>query len=302
MAFRLQDKGNSFLVYFSALLAVAAWGGSFAAAKVALEQISPLLIMFGRFVFSLLMLLPIAYFCGELALPKRKQCLVLAFMGFFGFFFHLGIQTLAMKTAGSATANWQMASAPAITAALAAIFLKEKLSGRGMFGVALAFLGVAVVLSLGTQGKAGISAYSFGDFLISVSALNWAAFMVITRWLFRDGAYPPVFTIFWEMFFAVLMCIPALYMAGEDVTAAARFTASTWGALAFLGIVCSGLAYVCWYYAAARIPIAELMVFQFFQPLVGALVGYLVIGERFTLWLFVGGAMIIAGVWAVNRK
>ena len=51
-----------------------------------------------------------------------------------------------------------------------------------------------------------------------------------------------------------------------------------------------------------NIPVAKLMVFQFLQPLVGVVVAYFVIGERFTPWLFLGGAMIVSGVWTVNRR
>ena len=297
-----QNNGATATTYLAALLAVAAWGGSFAGMKIALTQTTPLFLMFMRFCFSLLILVPVAYYNGELTLPTRKQALVLAFMGFFGFFFHFALQTAGMKTAGSATANWQMAASPAIAAVLAGMFLKEWLNLRGILGVVLSFLGVAVVLGLGSVGKSGMEAYTFGDFLISMSSLNWAAFMVITRWLFRDGGYPPTFTILWEMIFAALMCIPALAVTGTDVSVIAQFTSSTWLALAFLGICCSGLAYVFWYIATARISVAEVMVFQFFQPLVGAIVGYFVIGERFTLWLFIGGALIVLGVWTVNKK
>ncbi|MCD8162152.1 MAG: DMT family transporter [Synergistaceae bacterium] len=188
-------KRDNFLqVYILATLTVIFWGASFAGAKVALEQADPLLVMFLRFVLSLALLLPVAWYCGELRLPTRRQTLVLAFMGFMGFFFHIGIQTVAMRSSGSATANWQMAAAPAMTALFASFFLKERLSRGGVFGIILAFLGVAVVLGLGTKGARGISSYNFGDFLISLSVLNWAAFMVLTRWLFKENRYPPVFT------------------------------------------------------------------------------------------------------------
>lgn len=97
------------------------------------------------------------------------------------------------------------------------------------------------------------------------------------------------------------MCLPALALTGTDVSVLTGFSWRTWEALAILGFLCSGLAYVFWYYAAANIPVAMLMVFQFLQPLVGIVVAYFVIGERFTLWLLLGGAMIVSGVWTVNR-
>ncbi|WP_281680098.1 DMT family transporter [Synergistes jonesii] len=294
------SESKKFSVYLMATLPIVFWGASFAAAKVALEEADPLLLLFLRFAISLPLLLALAWRAGEAALPTKKQALVLIFMGFMGFYFHLGIQTMAMRTSGSGTANWQMAASPAAAALMSAIFLKEHMSRTGLLGALCAFLGVTVVLGLGTKGAKGISSYNFGDFLITVSMLNWAAFMVVTRWLFHDGGYPPLFTIFWEVFFAALMCAPTLALLRVDVGAAARFGAPTWEALLVLGLLCSGLAYAFWYRAAAAIPVPRLMVFQFLQPLVGVVAGYFVIGERFTPWLIVGGAMIIAGVYVAN--
>lgn len=294
--------GKKISVYIMATLSVVFWGTSFAAAKIALAEAHPLLLLFLRFVIALPLLFFIAWHEGEAALPDKKQTLVLIFMGFMGFYFHLGIQTIAMLTSGSGTANWQMAASPAAAALMASVFLRERLTKKGLSGIICAFLGVMIILGLGTEGAKGISSYNFGDFLITVSMLNWAAFVVLTRWLFRGGGYPPLFTIFWEVFFAALMCIPTLAALGINISDAARFSPPTWGALTVLGITCSGLAYVFWYKAAAAIPVAQLMVFQFLQPLVGIIAGYFIIGERFTPWLILGGAMIITGVCTVNRQ
>lgn len=285
-----------------AVFATFFWGASFAGAKIALEQASPVLVMALRFFISLAVLGAAALMYGELKLPTAKEALILADLGFFGFLFHIGIQTLAMETSGSANANWQMTASPALAALLAAVFLKERLTARSIAGMIIAFIGVALVLSFGTKGASGLTAYNFGDFLITVSMVNWACFMIATRWLFSRVHYPPIFTIFWEMFFASALCVPLLAWLHTDVSVISGFRWQTWGALILLGVFCSGIAYIFWYIAAARIPVARLMVFQFFQPLVGVIVGYFVIGERFTVWLAPAGAMIIYGVWLVNTQ
>ena len=272
-----KTSDGTLAVYAAAFCTVAAWGASFAGAKVALQQTTALFVMSMRFFLSLAILVVIAACRGELRLPTRRQAAVLAFLGFMGFFFHIGIQTIAMKTSGSANANWQMAAAPAIAAVLAGVFLKEKLKKTGVLGIAVAIAGVAVVLGLGTAGAKGFSSYNVGDFLISVSTLNWAAFMVLTRFVLKDKAYTPIFTIFWEMFFAVLLCIPTLILTHTDTSVVMTFSLRTWCALGVLGFLCSGLAYVWWYYATARLPVAHVMAFQFFQPIVGAVVGYWVV-------------------------
>lgn len=295
------SKDKNFAVYVMATLTIVFWGMSFASAKIATSEAPAMLVLFLRLGLALPLHFVLALKAGEARLPTRGQALVLLFMGFMGFYFHIGIQTLAMKFSGSATANWQMAATPAAAALLSAVFLHERLRLSGILGILIAFLGVVVVLGLGTKGG-GISSYNFGDFLITVSMLNWASFMVITRRLFRDGGYTPLFTIFWEIFFAVLMCAATLLFMDIDIRSAANFSASGWCSICVLGFLCSGLAYTFWYRAAARIPVAQLMVFQFMQPLIGVITAYFLIGERFTPWLALGGAMIIAGVCIVNKQ
>jgi len=300
--FNGEAKGKSLTAaYAAAFFAVVLWGTTFAAEKAAVSQASALFVVALRFALSLPVIALIALCGGELRLPTRRQAGVLALMGFIGLYLIFILQTAAMKTASSVISNWQMAAAPAMVAVMAWIFLKEKLSGGKLAGVAIAFAGVGVVLGFGTAGAGAFSSYGLGDFYITFSTLIWAVFMILTRLIFRDGGYTPIFTFFWESLFATLFCVPTLLFLHTDVSVVACFTARTWAAMAVLVICCSGLAYTGWYYAASRLPVAQVMLFQFFQPVVGALVGYAVLGERFTVWLLVGGAMILLGVWIVNR-
>jgi len=296
-------KGASLTAaYAAAFFAVVIWGTTFAAEKVAVEQASAIFVVALRFALSLPFIALIAACRGELRLPTRRQAWVLALMGFIGLYLIFILQTAAMKTASSVISNWQMAAAPAMVAVMAWIFLKEKLSGGKIAGIVTAFVGVGIVLGLGTTGAVGFSSYSMGDFYVTASTVIWAVFMILTRLIFKDGGYTPIFTFFWESFFSVLFCVPTLLFLHTDVTVAADFTARTWTAMLVLVICCSCLAYTWWYYATSRLPVAQVMLFQFFQPVVGALTGYCLLGERFTVWLLVGGVTILFGVWIVNRQ
>ena len=172
-------------IYLMATATVVFWGVSFASVKTALSEASPFAVILLRFLMSLAVLAAAAAVRGELRLPSPHEAKILAVLGLWGFFFQLGVQTIAMETANSGTANWQMASSPALSAVFAAFFLNEKLSRRGIFGGLLAFAGVVVVLAFGKQGGGGSVAYNTGDFLITLSVVGWAAFMVLTRKLLR---------------------------------------------------------------------------------------------------------------------
>lgn len=293
---------NKLRIYLYPLITVTIWGITFAAAKIAVSATTPTMVMAFRFVLGALFFGIYGALCGELRLPTKREALVLALLGFMGFYFHIGLQTLAMKTAGSATANLQMAASPAAAALLAAFFLKERVTPKAVVGIIISFIGVAVTLLMGTKGAEGISSYTWGDFLISITAFNWAAYMVLTRSILRGDNYKPIFTLFWELFFCSIFVIPTLWILNEDVSVVFSFSAATWCAVLFLAFFATFLAYVFWFRATAKLTIAQIMAFQFIQPIVGIVAGYFLVGERFTIWLAVGAAMIVAGVYAVNTS
>ena len=104
------------------------------------------------------------------------------------------------------------------------------------------------------------------------------------------------------MLFALLSAVPFTFLTGSDFSVIPSFTHGTWGALIFLGAFSSALAYILWFKALAIFTVAKVAVFQFIQPMAGVVIAYFLVGERFTPWLFVGGTMILCGVWLVNRK
>ena len=75
-----------------------------------------------------------------------------------------------------------------------------------------------------------------------------------------------------------------------------------WAGIAFLGIVCSGLAYIFWYDALQALPVAQTGAFLYLEPVSTVIVAALILGEQLYLFTMMGGVLILAGVWLVNRK
>lgn len=289
--------------YAIILLAVTIWGGSFASTKFALAQAEPMLIIWLRLLIGMPVLIAGVLFKKTLRLPTRDEFWPLILMGMQGILFHQGIQSYAMKTAGAANANWMMIAAPALVAILGRIFLKEKISKSGIFGLILSALGVMLVIGLGTiRGNAKSTGFgSVGDMIMLFSVLNWAVFLIISRRMLKTNL-PSSFVIFWEMFFSLILCTPLVVVIGCDFSVIKLFTWQTWSSIVFLGAFSSALAYLLWFHALSVLPVARVVIFQFIQPLAGAVIAYYLVGERFTMWLFIGGTMILSGVWLVNRK
>lgn len=288
--------------FFMIIGATVIWGGSFAATKVALGQSDPITILWLRFIISIPVLMLGAYVQNALRLPTKKEVPVLFAMGFQGIFFHQWIQAYAMKTASAANANWVIVSSPALVAILGRVFLKEKISKPGVAGLVFSAIGVTMVLAFGTIRNAAFPGFgSSGDLILIASALNWAAFSIISRKFLLNNT-PPSFTILWEIVFSLLCATVFLFATNADFSKIMTYNATTLNSIIFLGMFSSALAYLFWFQGLSKLPAARVVVFQFIQPLTGIIVSYFLVGERFTIWLFIGGAMIAGGVYLVNKR
>jgi drug/metabolite transporter (DMT)-like permease len=81
-----------------------------------------------------------------------------------------------------------------------------------------------------------------------------------------------------------------------------NLTVNGWMAVGFLGIFCSGLAYIAWYDALKVLTTAQTGVFLYIEPLVAVVVAFFMLGEPITPASLIGGAVILFGVWLVNRE
>jgi drug/metabolite transporter (DMT)-like permease len=91
------------------------------------------------------------------------------------------------------------------------------------------------------------------------------------------------------------------FLAGPGLADAVRLDGRGWAAVLFLGIACSGFAYVAWYDALERLPASEVGALLYLEPLVAMGVAAAVLGEPVGLAMVAGGAVILFGVWLVNR-
>lgn len=293
-------KSTDFLII---LAAITIWSASFAGMKVALEQAHPIIVLWMRLTISIPFLFAGSYIQKTFRFPTKRELLPLLIMSFQGIFLVLGLQSFAMKTASASTANWIIICSPAFVALLGWIFLKEKISRLGFIGLFLSAAGVMVVLRLGSVSTTSSSGSSgtIGDLLILFSALNWSIFLVFSKKVLKDDL-PYSFVLFWEMFFASIYATAALFIIGSDMSVIGSFNAKTWTAVSFLGAGASAGAYFCWFHGLSVLPVSRIIAFQFLQPFAGAIVAYLLLGERFTVWLFVGGITIMYGVYLVNKR
>jgi drug/metabolite transporter (DMT)-like permease len=98
----------------------------------------------------------------------------------------------------------------------------------------------------------------------------------------------------------ILITIP--FLTGSNIHDLKSLSLYGWLGILFLGISCSGIAYIFWYDALKSVPASQVGAFLYLEPLVAVIVAALVLGEAIILASMFGGAIILLGVWMVNRS
>ncbi len=282
-----------------ALFTVSMWGGSFIATKIAVQQISPVALIWLRFGIGVVILALVVVQRRQLRLPAARDLGYFALLGFLGITFHQALQAYGLVTAQASTTAWIVATIPVFTALLGWLVLKEKLGWVKALGIGLAAGGVLLVVSHGNL--AGIFDGSFGtpgDVLILISAPNWAVFSVLSRRGLRQ--HPPAWMMLWVMGIGWLLSNPML-LAGGGLAGLGQLNPAGWLAVLFLGVICSGVGYIFWYDALAVLPATQVGAFIYLEPLVTVVVAALMLGEPVTWASLVGGVIILLGVSLVQR-
>jgi drug/metabolite transporter (DMT)-like permease len=280
-------------------IAVVVWGASFIATKVALREVSPVTIVWLRFAMGVVILGGAVVARKQFALVPRKELGYFALLGFLGIAFHQWLQSNGLITAQATTTAWIVATTPVFMALLGWLVLKERLRLGQVIGIGLAAVGVLLVVSKGEAaalvgGRFGTP----GDFLVLISAVNWAVFSALSKRGLKN--HPATRMTFYVMAFGWLFT-SALLFAGPGLSEISRLTLEGWWGVVFLGVACSGLAYIFWYDALQIIPASQIGVFLYVEPLVAVVVAARVLDEAMTLAALLGGAIILFGVWLVNR-
>lgn len=288
------------IAYIEALFAVIVWGGTFIATKLALQEASPSTLVFLRFGMGVLILGATVALRRQFALPSRAEWGYFALVGFIGVTFHQWLQATGLQTAAATTTAWIVATIPVFTALLGWLFLKDRLTFLRIFGIGLAALGVLLIVSKGNL--LALAAGDFGtpgDFLILISAVNWAVFSILSRRGLER--HPAARMMFYVMLFGWLFAGLWLFGFGPGWSEIPHFTRSGWSNILILGVFASGLAYIAWYDALQVIPASQLGAFIYIEPLVTMVLATFLLGEAITAVSIIGGAATIAGVYLVNR-
>jgi drug/metabolite transporter (DMT)-like permease len=283
----------------AALGAVLLWGISFVATKAALQEISPVTLIFSRFAMGTAILFLILKFRGESFVPPREALPSLALMGFVGIFIHQMLQAYGLTMTTAIRAGWLIGLIPIWSAVLSTIFLGERFNLRKAAGLILGTVGAVLVITRGEISSRFLALpTTMGDLLVLASTWNWAIYTILGRKTLKQVGSAKATAV--AMFIGWTLFIP-FFLRNAAWHEYAFVSGKGLAAILFLGIGCSGIGYLFWYAALERVEPSQVAAFLHVEPLVTLIAAVIVLGETVAISTVVGGVLVLTGVATVQR-
>lgn len=277
------------------IAAAAIWGGMYVVSDVVLPIIPPFTLLTMRLLLGILVLAPLVWKqsrqAGAVSLPNTGEILQLLGVGLLGFGISVGAQFVGTDQSTAVNGALVTSASPAFILLFAALILRERLTAPRLIAVLLATIGVVIIID---PAQANFSSATFrGDMALAVAAITWGLYSVLVRRVSMK-LDTLVVTLF-AFFGGLLLTTPAALIELPN-RPIGEITFPILLGILYLGIVSTAGAMWLWNRAFALVNASVASLFFFAQPLVGALLGVLLLGQQITLNLWIGGTLIIGGV------
>lgn len=271
-----------------ALVCVSVWGSTVVVSKGLLLSLSPVQLMFLRFVFAYGAMW---FICPKWFFRWKEEWRFLVLALFSNTLYYLAENT-ALTMTQTTNVSILVSTAPIFTAViLACLHKQERLTRRQILGFGVAFSGVILVVF---NGDGALKLNFLGDLLALGAAVSWAVYGIfLRRW---SDQYDTALITRKLMFYGTLTTLPLVMAEVAPVDPAAVFTLKNVAKLLYLSLIGNATCYLLWGNAVKTIGVLSANLYIYMVPIVTLLVSAVVLGESVSVSGLVGIALVILGM------
>lgn len=301
---------NRVVMAVSIGLVVVVWAVNFIAAKIGLRYLPPVTMASFRVAIAGLSMVPAYFICSRLpafadAKRARLQGLTprdlwtFAYLGFFGVVVNQMCFTMGLRYTSVSHAAVIVGMSPIYTLVLAVLFRLERATWHKVVGMAIAFVGVAVLAS-----ENGISPHSpslLGDAITMTGSIGFATYAVLGKRV--AGRYDALTMTAFNHFAGAVIILPVALHQAWALGPFLKWRAipwQGWTALLYMAVCSSAMAYLFYFWLLRYLEASQLSAFTYLLPVLAVILGILWLGERGSAMQIVGGALALGGVYWVE--
>ena len=270
------------------------WSGNFVIGRGAQGVLPPLAMAFWRWIVAFCVLLPFAL--GPMLREREtivrhwRMLIVLGVLGVGSF------NTLVYIGLGSTTATNGLllnSSIPVLIVTIGWIFFGQRVTARQGLGVAVSLCGVVSIISRGELRQLLELRLNSGDLWAFSAMVSWALYTLLLRR--RPADLSAIAFLGITVLIGLLANLP-FYIAELASGARASINAASLGAIAYMGVFPSVIAYLFWNRAVAEVGASRAGLFTHLMPVFGSILAYFFLDEQLRLYHFAGFALILGGI------
>lgn len=282
--------GSLFLILASSI-----WGGMYVVVKVVVAVIPPLELVWIRYLIALVALVFIGFVTKQKWKIKRKHIGIIIAISIVGY-----VISIVTQETGTMLSTAQMgaiitSTTPAFMVVFASLILKERLTFKKAISVSLATIGVIIIVGIDDINMSSM----LGGISLIIAALTWALMSVLIKCLPSD--YSQIVINTYATLIAFVVLTPLVITRLPKININELSDPTIWGGLLYLGVISTAIAFLLWNRGLQMLNASSGGVFFFFQPVVGTLLGWLILGETISITFWAGSFLILLGVLIVIK-
>ena len=284
-----KSKGMLYLAILSLI-----WGASFLLIKLAIESITPLALATARMAVGAICLYLFMKVRGD-GMPRiGREWIPFVVLGVSYALLPNILISIGEKSMSSGLTSVLNSTVPIMTVILAHFLVDEQLTADRAIGIAVGFVGVIIVLlpDLGSSAKTSL----MGPIAVVLASLSIALATIYARKYLKG--VPPIKTSTGMMATATIIGLPLVVIFEKPLQM--RPSTESLLALVALGIFCSAIAYLLYYWMVANRGATYASLVMFTQPVVAVILAAIVMASTVKLTTIVGMVIILLSLAIMN--
>ncbi|HMK24694.1 MAG TPA: EamA family transporter [Chitinophagaceae bacterium] len=293
----IHKKGTRSKAIFCLALVCILWGTTWIASKEGVKRMPALQMASIRQIIA--GLLYVGFFLyKKIALPKGKEWIPVLVLSFLNFIVSNGLSTLALQYKISAGLGAIIGAIFPLWIVVIGLFNKEnKMPVKAIIGMILGFGGVCVIFYDHLHDFLN-KEFQMGIMFSLIATWTWAFATLYTKK--QAVNFNPYFSLGLQMLISGVCLFSFTQVSGTAISMTA-IPWQSWGAIFYLVIFGSLTAFICYLYALQNLPTEQASIYAYINPIVAVLCGWMIFGERVTIYITVGGLVTLVGVYLVNK-
>ena len=230
---------------------------------------------------------------------RHKDMLLFFFAAMLSIVLNQCCYTIGLSITSPVNASIMTTMMPIITMILAALFLKEPITGKKVMGVFCGAVGAFLLITTGARVASGNGGVLLGDLLCLSAQLSFAIYLTVFKHLIQR--YTVITCMKWMITYAAIVIMPISFSKMQQLPWA-DIPAKTWWETAFVVVGGTFLAYIFMMQGQKILRPTVVAMYNYVQPIIACIVSVAIGLGVFGLWQALAVVLVFFGVWLVTQS